>query len=305
MRRSARLWMLLAAAPAVLAALGCAGSPNETDGTEDPLPAPVPGLGWGEPDWCADLASLEALEAAHDGSALRDTLLGLSDLRYPPGRGFIDAQSDGELETWFFGASDDFEAVVDGFEVAVHEGSHIWGFGRFDFDTYSYRVVDDGRIVVTVLLENFDRSEILTRHPDPASDLYAPVYLEGSSGAQGFNTLLDEYNAYTHSLVTRYCTRDALGGGSTSARDGILTMMWYVGLYLQIAREEHPDDYEAIVGDPGHVELILAVWDRAEHWLAVTAPYDELGLDDAAIAERTYDPAIVAEIERVRTVAQD
>ena len=111
---------------------------------------------------------------------------------------------------------------------------------------------------------------------------------------------MDEYNAYTHSLASRYCTRDTLGGASTSARDGILTFMWYVETYLKIAREEHPGDYQAILDDPGHIELILTVWDRAEYWLAVTANEPSLGIDDAALEARVYEAANLEEIERLR-----
>lgn len=255
---------------------------------------------WSETDWCGSMDDLSGIAGSHSSDRLRETLVAVSDARYPPAVGFIDAQDDGQLNTWFFRGTDTFEGVMDGYEVAVHEGAHIWGFGEFDFDTYSYRVVDDDRIIRTRRLDNFFRSEILTRHPDPASDFYASTYLEGRSGDQGFNTLLDEYNAYTHSLVSRYCTRDQLGGSSTSARDGILTMMWYVELYLKIAREEHPADYDAILADPAHVEVILAIWDRAEYWLDVTADHPELGIDDDRIAGLTYAPENLEEIGRLR-----
>ena len=74
----------------------------------------------------------------------------------------------------------------------------------------------------------------------------------------------------------------------------------YVELYLQIAREEHPADYEAIVADAPTVEVILSVWDRAEHWLEISAASPELGIDDDAIRERVYQPALLDEIERLR-----
>ncbi len=98
----------------------------------------------------------------------------------------------------------------------------------------------------------------------------------------------------------KYCTRDSLGAGTrTSARDGILTMMYYVELYLKKARTDHPTDYTAIVGDPEHVRLIRTVWQRAEFWLNVTASIPSLGLRDATIRTWTYAPENVMEIERL------
>jgi hypothetical protein len=282
----------------VTAALAVGCSKPADDATNQPSDPTAP-TGWSEPEWCAQLGDLSAVEAAHTSAALRETLIGISDVRYPPAVGFIDAQSDSELSLWFFGGTDDFDDVLDGYEVAVHEGCHIWGFGQLDFSTYSYRIVDDDLVLETAWLDNFARSEILSRHPYPNADFYADTYLTGDSGAQGFNTVLDEFNAYTHSLASRYCTRDTIAG-ATSAKDGLLTFMLYVELYLELAEEEHPDDYAAIVGDPGHVEVILAIWDRAEHWLAKAADHPELGIDDAFISEYVYDPARLARIEALR-----
>lgn len=271
--------------------------PEGTDSAT--APGPTPGGGWAEDGWCEDMADLSDLAASHGPARLRETVLELSRLRYPPAVGFVEAQTDAELERWFFAGTGTLDDVLQGYEVAVHEGCHIWGFDSFSFHSYAYRVVDDSLVVETAFLQNFDRSEILSRHPYPNDDFYADTYLTGQSGAQGFNTLLDEFNAYTHSLASRYCTRDSIQG-ATSARDGILTFMMYVELYLQIAREEHPGDYDAIVADAPTVEVILSVWDRAEHWLAKSEGSAELGIDDERIETHVREPARLDEIERLR-----
>jgi hypothetical protein len=82
-----------------------------------------------------------------------------------------------------------------------------------------------------------------------------------------------------------------------SSRDGILTLMYYVELYLKLARTQHPDDYAEILADPAHVTLIRTVWQRAEFWLERSAPVASLGLRDAQIRMWTYDPANLMEIE--------
>jgi hypothetical protein len=248
---------------------------------------------------CDDAASLAELSAGYTGTpaGLRAAARGIAERRYPIGLAFIDVQSDGQLATWFRSRAS-FNDVLNSFEVAVHEGGHIWDITMAGA-MWPYRLRDD-LVIRTRRLSNFNRSEILTLHADPAMDSYDEVYLTGRSGAQGFNTLLDEYVQYTHSLAARYCTRDSLRPGTRiSARDGILTMMYYVELYLKIGRTQHPADYAAIVGDPGHLELIRTVWARAEFWLARTASLPQLGLRDATIRGWVYAPENLMEIERL------
>ncbi|MEZ4410903.1 MAG: hypothetical protein R3A52_31160 [Polyangiales bacterium] len=246
---------------------------------------------------CDDAASLDDLAAAYANTpeGLRAAVRGIAERRYPIGVAFVDVQSDAQLQGWFRSRTR-FSDVLNGFEVAVHEGQHIWDITMIS-GTWPYRVRDD-LVIRPRRLSNFNRSEILTLHANPDADSYDEVYLRGQSGAQGFNTLLDEYVAYTHSLAARYCTRDGLASGTRiSARDGILTLMYYVELYLKLARTQHADDYEEIINDPAHVELIRTVWARAEFWLERSAPYPQLGLRDAQIRQWTYAPENVMEIE--------
>ncbi|MFO0546905.1 MAG: hypothetical protein U0271_00890 [Polyangiaceae bacterium] len=250
--------------------------------------------GCGEPP-----SDLSDLAAQHSDKSLRKTAKALTERRYPDGLAFLEVQDDRALGTWFMG-TETVADVASGLPTALHEGCHMWGFKHFDLGRVTYRLTAD-RVLTTKRLKNFDRSAILTRHVDQASDTYTKVYLVGKSGAQGFNLLLDEYNAYAHSLVAQYCVRDLLSPGTrVSARDGILTMMYYVETYLQIAREEHPKDYEAILADPGHRRMILAVWARAELWLRRSTGIGALGISDASIADWVYAPERIAEIARVR-----
>lgn len=256
------------------------------------------GPGYTEP-LCDPLADLSDLAAAYNPATYRTTIQAIADRRYPIARAFIDVQTDGELGTWFFPRMT-FAEVLDRFELGVHEGDHIFSFSKVMSGTYFYRV-HAGLDIRAKQLTNFPRSEILARHVNADADTYDETYLVGSSGRQGFNNLLDEFNAYTHSLAAKYCTRDSIPARSmTSARDGILTMMYYVELYLKVARENHPADYTAIKADPEHIRLILSLWDRAEFFLKVTSSRPELGNRHATIRTWTYDPANLMEIRRLR-----
>jgi len=273
-------------------------TPDRTTGdTPVGTDRPTPDGGTEYSETLCSLTDLSAVRAAHTPSSRRTTLEGIAELRYPFGLAALDAQEDTYLETWCSGST--FDAMLDCFETAVHEGLHFWDFENSDFSTHPFRVRDD-LIIATRRLDNFNRGEILTLHVNVSADRYADVYLTGESGAQGFTILLDEYNAYAHSLASKYCTRDALGGSATSARDGILTMMYYVELYLKLARTTYPADYAEILADPGHVDAILTIWDRAEFWLDVTSTNPELGISDDTIATWTYDPSNLMEIDLVR-----
>jgi hypothetical protein len=279
-----------------------------TAGTKDSV-APDAGVyTTGDPAYregdCDKLADVSPIEKAYLPGGRRAAAEALATARYPTGLPFLKVQDDAALGTWFRGAPDTFEGVASRFDAAVHEGSHIWGTKRFDLRTVTYPVRGD-LTIQTRRLANFDRSAIVTRHVDPAGDSYVKIYLEGKSGAEGFNSLLDEYNAYAHSLAASYCTRDLLRPGTrVSALDGILTMRYYVETYLALARTAHPADYAAILADPGHVRMILTVWDRAELWLRRSVGVRELGIDVERLTARVYEPARLEEIAVVREKAK-
>lgn len=286
--------------PSALPALPVSASSAPSAALPDASPAPreePSDGGFVEEPSCAELLPIER---AHQPGARRATAIALAKARYPAGAPFIEVQNDAQLAAWFTAAPDTFEGTVSRFDAAVHEGSHLWSIARFSLGAQTYAVTEK-LSVRAKRLRNFPRSEILSVHVDRDADSYAKTYLEGASGNQGMNTLLDEYNAYAHSLASRYCTRDLLAPGTrVSARDGMLTFMYYVETYLELARTRHPRDYEAILADPGHRQLILVVWDRAELWLRRSAGEANLGIADRTLRGWVYDEGRAREIGRVR-----
>ncbi|MCB9557080.1 MAG: hypothetical protein H6707_13315 [Deltaproteobacteria bacterium] len=253
--------------------------------------------GYSEP--ICQLTDVTAISKNHSAAKLRETLVALAKARYPIAVAFIDAQKDAQLQAWFNNPGD-FSHVIERFEVAVHEGCHLWGFANRKPGRYAYRLTEALSFDLPNL-QNFNRDQLVNVHKDVSHDFYAKTYLTGQSGAQDFTILLDEYNAYVHSLATRYCTRDLMPANrATSAKDGILTFMYYVGAYLKLAREQYPDDYNEIIADAKHVEMILAIWDRAEFYLKLTENMPKLQIREQLIRGWTYAPEIVAEIDRLR-----
>ena len=254
-----------------------------------------------EPD-CA-LSDLSATAKAYQPGQSRAALEAIAKARYPTALAFVRAQEDKALAVWLAKAPDTFDGVMSRFETVAHEGSHIWRAKKLDMKREVYPIRQD-LTLETKRIPTFLRSEILSVHVDADSDPYANVYLAGQTGAQMFPTLLDEYQAYAHGLVARYCTRDFVPEAKrVSARDGILAMMYYVETYLAIGREKHKAQYDAIVGDAGHRRVILTVWDRAELWLRRSKNEKNLGINDARMARWVYEPSRIAEITRLRATA--
>ena len=258
---------------------------------------------WSEPDWCASRQSLADLRAGYDPGNPRPTLLEVARRRYPPAISAIGAQSDDDLRTWLRqpgGSPATFSQMLATFDVITHEGGHFLDFSLASSPfVNAYRISEDGDVIEVQQIAAYPRAEILKVHPAPQQDTYAPVYLTGPSGGQDIEMLVEEFVQYVHSLASAACAYDVPANITLSHRDGVLTMMWWIELYLQVGREQHPDAYQQILANRELVQVILRTWDRAEYWLARTRG-TRLGDADAALAQRVYATDTLAEIARLR-----
>lgn len=141
---------------------------------------------------------------------------------------------------------------------------------------------------------------------DKGCDSYAPIYLNGDptdskfeSGDQGFNMLMEEVVQYVNSLAEAVAFYDQIKG-STSARDGILTFLWYMERYLQMARLKYPESYKVITDDACWRDTILTVWGRAWLYLNATEGDSKLTIKGEKLLKNVREPELMAEIERVR-----
>ncbi|MBW2460407.1 MAG: hypothetical protein JRH11_02090, partial [Deltaproteobacteria bacterium] len=118
---------------------------------------------------------------------------------------------------------------------------------------------------------------------------------------QGFNSVLEEALQYVNSLATEYAFADQMTPGQrTTAKDGILTFLWYIERYLRMARLDFPAAHSFILGDACWREMILTIWGRAWLFLEITRDTASLGINDAALFALVEDPMLVEEIQRVR-----
>ncbi|MEM9860539.1 MAG: hypothetical protein AAF938_02885 [Myxococcota bacterium] len=237
----------------------------------------------------------------------KDTLRQLAEARYPPGVMFIDAMDDDAIEVFSDGPS--FDALVRSFDTVVHEGSHLWVMKELARGPLTPATMRDRSFALLPndvrRLEHFpDFSRSRIRPTLPTTNPYQSTYLEGDSGAQGFLNLLNELNAYVHTLAAATCVRDLYRAhGSRSVRDGVLAMLEFVGAYLRLARTDEPAVYAGLQERPEYARFILDQWERAHFWLAKSAPYAHLGLHDREYWNRVHEESIASEFQALRANA--
>lgn len=308
------------------------------DGAAEPEPGPGPGAepepipsiedlvdpgcvdgAWQEPpvNKNGDLAAHKAAFAQLGGKGFVKAVLGV---RYPVGKHLVETALAGNQNDCVqtFGDLSSADKAIGSLSTVVHECGHMADFGAGDFGPQGFSA---GYILTDELTiqcpgggsdDTFARSEIkqdawAQLHPPCASfgapgdcDSYAAVYLDdGFSGSQGFDTLVEEAVQYVNSLAVGYAFEDHYVWTS-SERDGILTFLWYLERYLQRARLVHPEVYEALMARSCWREVVLSVWGRAWHYLALTEGSNVLGIDDAFLLGLVTESSLLDEIEYVR-----
>jgi len=257
-------------------------------------------------------ASIDDLIASYDPSAFQSFIDGVLDRRFPIGAymvrgGRTNTRFGGDCDALFLGTpTPTSDMVFQRLGVVVHECGHLYDLTAGGFGTYYIRedltiscsmgdtIARGGR--------TFARAELTGDEYFPTrADSYADVYLIGDGSEQGFSSVLEEAQQYVNSLANAYAFADRRGpGASTSAKDGILSFLWYIERYLRLARLEYPDAYAFILGDACWREMILTVWGRAWLFLELTRDNPALGVRDGELFPVVEDPELVAEIQAVR-----
>ncbi len=251
----------------------------------------------------------------------KDFLLGALALRYPVGKAVVEGGMSGNsvmgncLDA-FLTNKTSADAVLRGASTTVHECGHFFDLGLSKGATSSYVIRPDLKFscesgdTTSRGGKTFARSEITKdayaskRTPcgggAKGCDSYATTYLTGQSGAQGYNSVLEEASQYVNSLATALAFQEQYAGSHASERDGILTFLWYIERYLAMARTKYPDAYQLISENECWRKLTLTIWDRGWFYLDATKDKSTLGLDDAAIEALVKDPVLTAEIDALR-----
>lgn len=266
-----------------------------------------------------DRGDIAALVAGYDPADYHDFVDAVLGVRYPHGqlivRGATSPGASFDCIEAYTSQRDRADTLLTQLSTVVHECGHMYDLDRGSFSGDFYLVAPEVTFscargdTTTRGGDTFARS----RMNDDAfasalpGDFYRDVYLDGDpddgafdSGDQGFNSVLEEANQYVNSLATDWVFRDSLGGFGISARDGILTFLWYIERYLHMARTDFPSAYERLSTDACWREAILTLWGRAWFYLDVTEGLSQLGIDDAKIEAQVTREDLLSEIERLR-----
>ena len=128
---------------------------------------------------------------------------------------------------------------------------------------------------------------------------YADLYLTGSMGAQGMFSLVDELNAYTHSIFVDYQLVDQFKPGlSISSLDGLATFMLFTELYLKWTRQNATSQYNALLDNPEIKQLLVELWTRCEWIIENTKDHkNTLNIMADPVLDAVFDVDNYAEIE--------
>lgn len=208
----------------------------------------------------------------------------------------------GEFAQWL----DCNEPPLYGVTTAVHETSHeldneLSGFSEAEneFGVYRFRYFLGGGKILTVTDKKlFYRAEIGDELDDEdKSYMYYETYLTGDSGNQDILLLLEELNAYTHGLNSAVQFEDMLPANMTvTERDGPAVFMYYLEMYLRKARKDYPEQWKKIYTDADYLNLMQAMWARAEKTLMAALKFPRLGMKDKAALKKVYAEKNIGEM---------
>jgi hypothetical protein len=299
------------------------GSATDTSGspTETPVLDPACVDGRYAEEIPTDLPDVSGLISGFDAGAYLAFVDDMLAARYPLGGFLVEegnrlgASTFGNCVTLFTSNRSSAQALIPQISTVVHECGHIYDISSGNFQGSHYLITEGTTFTCS-------RGDTTSRGGDTfarsllngdaysalwPSDMYRSVYLSGDpndanfdSGDQGFNSVLEETVQYVNSLATDFYLRDLRGGMSVSARDGILTFLWYIERYLQMARLSYPAAYERLATDLCWREAILTVWGRAWRYLEASASSQNLGINDDAIEGLVRAPELLDEIGRLR-----
>ncbi|MBX3207231.1 MAG: hypothetical protein KF764_19445 [Labilithrix sp.] len=291
---------------------------------DTPAPKPVP-TGCGQNVYTEPLpttASLAGLPFSRETAG--QFLLAALEKRYPIGKAIVEGGIASPRSTAtsncldiFLGNKSSAEGVLRGASTTVHECGHFYDMGKATREDAAYVIRPDlaftcksgdttsrgGKTFARSLITKDAHARKRTPCGGGAKgcDNYANTYLTGQSGAQGYNSVLEEATQYVNSLATALAFKEQYARTNASERDGILTFLWYIERYLAMARTAYPDAYEVIREDACWRKATLSVWDRGWFYLGATKDVPGLGLDDDSIEALVNEPELLAEIDALRS----
>lgn len=234
--------------------------------------------------------------AAYGGANWKDELIEAMGRRHPA-TGYLLEQQRNDSYFNQFSDSSSWTGMVGWLDTLSHEETHLFN---------AYHAIDRGEVHSLFHREDliiylptdpgFDRGEIYDDLAQSARDgIYAPTYLQGSQGQRGFNELLDEHTCYLNEMAAVGSVGEHFQGG-VSLRDGSMAFLYFIEVYLRVARTEFPAAYAALKSSAVYRQAVETAWLRTHFFYDIADDYPNLGINDQMYAALAHEPANMAEI---------
>lgn len=245
-------------------------------------------------DPAADIADVIA---GYGGSNFKDEVIEAMERRWPAGAFLLTEQKN---DPYFdqFSDSSSWTGMVGWLDTLVHEETHLFNAYHAQSQSQPHALYfRDDLIVYLPAEQGFPRSEI-TGHlaASVAGSIYTSTYLSGSQGQRGFNPLLDEATAYANEVPGMASFGEHYSGG-VSLRDGSAAFLYFLEIYLRVARTDHASFYAWAKAQPAYVDAVRTLWLRTHFFYEEVGDlYPNLGIHDASYRAEAYQPDNLAEI---------
>ncbi len=243
-------------------------------------------------------ADVAAIVSAYGGADWKDDLIAAMDARWPAGAWLLNEQRN---DSYFgqFSDSNSWTGMVGWLDTLVHEETHLFNaYHAISVGESAALYFRDDLIIYMPPDESFPRAEILSELiPEAASGTYASTYLTGSQGQRGFNAVLDETACYVNEVPGLSVFGEYYGGG-VSLRDGSAAFLYFIEMYLRVARTQHPDWYASAKNEQAYVDAVRILWQRTHFFYdEVADDFPNLGISDDLYRNEAYKDENLAEIE--------
>lgn len=260
------------------------------------------GGGMGDPNCYTEpltpSADITDIVSSYGGSGYKDDVIEAMERRWPAGAYLLTEQKN---DPYFaqFSDSSSWTGMVGWLDTLVHEETHLFNAYHAQSQSQIHALYfRDDLILYLPQDQGFARSQILS-HLIPAaqSGIYADTYLTGSQGDRGFNALLDEATCYANEVAGMASFGEYYSGG-VSLRDGSAAFLYFVQVYLRVARTQHTSFYDWAKMQQSYVDAVRILWLRTHFFYEeVGDMYPNLGINDDVYRTEAYKPDNLAEIE--------
>jgi len=241
-------------------------------------------------------ADIADVIAAYGGANFKDELIEAMGRRHPASGYLLNAQRN---DSYFnqFSDSSSWTGMVGWLDTLSHEETHLFNAYHAQAQGQVHSLFHREDLIIYLPTDtSFGRGEIYDDISQSARDgIYAPTYLTGSQGERGFQALLDEHNCYLNEVAAVGSVGEYFNGG-VSLRDGSAAFLYFIAVYLRVARTEQPTIYNQLKSSEPYRRAVETAWLRTHFFLDIANAFPNLGINDDMYLALAHEQANMDEI---------